>query len=139
MDEQGGGADGLISAHLILYVQDQRASADFYRAALGIAPRLDVPGMTEFELAGGAVLGLMPEAGIRRLLGVTLPDPAEARGIPRAELYLRVDDPEACHQRALVAGGRELSPLQLRDWGDRAAYLLDRDGHVLAFATALVR
>ena len=34
--------------------------------------RLDVPGMTEYELARGAVLGLMPEAGIRRLLGERL-------------------------------------------------------------------
>jgi uncharacterized glyoxalase superfamily protein PhnB len=135
MDEQGGGADGLISAHLILYVQDQRASADFYRAALGIAPRLDVPGMTEFEL-GSVVLGLMPEAGIQRLLGAVLPDPAQARGVPRAELYLRVHDPDACHQRALRAGARELDPVRPRDWGDRAGYLLDRDGHVLALAAA---
>lgn len=127
-----------MTAHFILYVQDQRASADFYHAALAIAPRLDVLGMTEFELGGGAVLGLMPEAGIRRLLGSILPDPAQASGIPRAELYLRVDDPEACHQRAVRGGARELSPVQPRGWGDRVGYLLDRDGHVLAFAATLV-
>ena len=125
-----------MAAHFILYVRDQRASAAFYRDALGIDPRLDVLGMTEFELAGGTVLGLMPEAGIRRLIGSELPDPAQATGIPRAELYLRVDDPEACHQRALHGGGRELSPVQPRNWGDRAGYLLDRDGHVLAFAAS---
>lgn len=129
------GTASVTQAHFILYVQDQRASTDFYRTALGIAPRLDVPGMTEFDL-GGTVLGLMPEAGIRRLLGALLPDPAVGRGIPRAELYLRVDDPEACHRRALRAGARELSAVQPRDWGDRAGYLLDRDGHVLAFAAA---
>ncbi len=124
------------AAHLILYVGDQARSASFYAAALGLAPTLDVPGMTEFTLGEGCVLGLMPERGIRRLLGDALPDPAGAAGIPRCELYLRVDDPGACHQRALQAGARELSGLELRSWGDHAAYSLDPDGHVLAFAGA---
>lgn len=123
-------------AHLILYVADQAASARFYRAVLATAPTLDVPGMTEFALGDGAVLGLMPEAGIRRLLGAALPDPATARGVPRAELYLVVDDPATCHARALAAGARELSPPLPRDWGHTVAYSLDLDGHVLAFARA---
>jgi catechol 2,3-dioxygenase-like lactoylglutathione lyase family enzyme len=121
-------------AHLILYVADQAQSAHFYRTVLATAPVLDVPGMTEFACGEGAVLGLMPEAGIRRLLGAALPDPATARGVPRAELYLVVDDPAACHARALAAGARELSPLRPRDWGHTVAYSLDLDGHVLAFA-----
>lgn len=123
-----------MTAHLILYVADQARAARFYAGALGSAPRLDVPGMTEFDLDGGAVLGLMPEAGIKRLLGAALPDPARAAGTPRAELYLLVEDPAAAHGRALAAGARELSPLSRRDWGDEAAYSLDLDGHVLAFA-----
>lgn len=124
------------AAHFILYVADQAAAAAFYRSALGLAPRLDVPGMTEFELRPGAVLGLMPEAGIRRLLGPALPDPAAARGTPRAELYLLVDDPTA-HLHALVAaGGRLLDPVRPRDWGHEAGYGLDLDGHVVAFARA---
>lgn len=97
--------------------------------------------MTEFALpgtGGGAVLGLMPEAGIRRLLGEVLPDPARARGIPRAELYLLLDeDPTPYIERALAAGARLLSALQPRDWSHRAAYLLDLDGHVLALAQSL--
>ena len=70
-------------AYLVFYVSDQVASVAFYRRVLGIEPRLDVPGMCEFKLPGGAILGLMPESGIRRLLGSSLPDPALARGIPR--------------------------------------------------------
>lgn len=124
------------SAHLILYVADQRASCEFYASVLARQPDLDVPGMTEFHLGGGAVLGLMPERGIRRLLGDALPDPGSARGVPRAELYLRVDGPAAYHARALRHGAIELSPLAPRDWGDDVAYSIDRDGHVLAFAEA---
>ena len=121
------------AAHLILYVRDQERARAFYQAALGFAPRLHVPGMTEFDLAGGAVLGLMPEAGIRRLLP-TMPDPAAASGVPRAEAYLVVASPAAAHARALAAGASELSPVRPREWGDDAGYCLDPDGHVLAFA-----
>jgi uncharacterized protein len=123
----------ITTAHFILYVEDQPASTAFYGAVLGRAPDLEVPGMTEFRIAEGCVLGLMPVAGIRRLLGERLPDPAQATGIPRAELYLYVDDPAAYHRRALLHGARELSPPEPRDWGDIAAYSLDPDGHVLAF------
>ena len=110
------------AAHFILYVRDQRASAAFYREVLAVEPRLDVPGMTELELASGAVLGLMPEAGIVRLLGESLPSPGAARGVPRAELYLLVDEPGVFHARALAAGARELSALAPRAWGHDAAY-----------------
>jgi hypothetical protein len=91
--------------------------------------------MTEIALPGGAVLGLMPEAAIERLLGPKLPSPAAARGVPRAELYLLLPEAASYHARALAAGAVELSPLRLRPWGHRAAYALDPDGHVLAFAT----
>lgn len=123
-------------SYFILYVADQERSAAFYEAVLAFAPRLHVPGMSEFCLPGGGILGLMPEQGIRRLLGPAFPDPALANGAPRCEVYLVVRDPAAWHSRALLAGARELSPMSPRDWGHHAAYSLDPDGHVLAFASS---
>ncbi len=126
-----------IAGHiLIMYVQDQDKSTMFYTRVLGIEPQLYVPGMTEFALSDGGALGLMPAAGIKRLLGDPLPDPMRAAGIPRAELYLRVENAARYHQRALEQGAQELSGLELRDWGEQVAYSLDLDGHVLAFAEA---
>lgn len=124
-------------SYFILYVADQEQSTAFYSEVLGFDPRLHVPGMSEFLLPGGGVLGLMPEQGIRRLLGPALPDPSSGRGVPRCELYLLVNDPGAWHSRSLEAGAKELSPLQPRNWGHLAAYSLDSDGHVLAFATLI--
>lgn len=122
---------GARRVHAVLFVGDQERSRTFYERVLGIAPSLHVPGMTEFTLTSGAVLGLMPAAGAARLLG---PDAIAASGSPRGELYLLVDDPAACHARALASGASELSPLAPRDWGHDAAYALDPDGHIVAFA-----
>ena len=121
-------------AHFILYVKDQYSAARFFSEVLQKKPSLHVPGMTEIELEGGCILGLMPEVGIRRLLGPSLPAPGLATRGARAELYLVVEDAAAFHERALVAGAKELSPLSPRDWGHRVAYSLAPGGCVLAFA-----
>ncbi len=115
-------------------MKDQARSTAFYSKVLGCIPSLNVPGMTEFTLSENSILGLMPEAGIRRLLGNKLPDPAQSTGIPRSEIYLLVRQPLDYHQRAIEAGAIELSGLEDREWGQRVAYSLDPDGHVLAFA-----
>jgi uncharacterized protein len=119
---------------VILYVADQARSAAFYADALGAAPVLDVPGMTSFAVVDGVRLGLMPADDAAALLGPTVPSPASGAGIPRAELYLVVDDAAALLERFLAAGARPLSPVLARPWGDRAGYVADLDGHVVAIA-----
>ena len=99
-----------------------------------LEPSLNVPGMTEFKLSESHVLGLMPESGIKKLLGDKLPDPKAGNGIPRVELYIKVKNPEIYLSRSLGAGAVVVSEIKPRDWGDSAGYVLDPDGHVLAFA-----
>lgn len=120
--------------HFILYVANQESSTKFYSTVLDIQPTLNVPGMTEFTFSDSCVLGLMPEKGIKRLLGESLPDPSQAHGVPRSEIYLHVADPNRFHRRALNSGAKELSAVAPRDWGDLAGYSIDQDGHVIAFA-----
>ena len=122
-------------AYFILYVSDQRRSANFYKEVLGIEPILDVAGITEFELREGVILAVMPVESAAKLIGGQhFADSGSGQKAPKAELYLVVDDPGSHHRRALDQGSPELSPMQLRDWGHRAAYSMDPDGHVLAFA-----
>ncbi len=124
----------ILKYHSILYVDDQQHSTTFYTAVLDQQPRLHVPGMTEFELRPDAILGLMPKADIVELLESGLPRLAEPTGLMRAEIYLMVDQPEVYYRRALAAGAQPVSDLAARNWGHVAAYCLDPDGHVLAFA-----
>lgn len=120
---------------IILYVADQQKSRDFYSIILGKQPDLDVPGMIEFNLADNLKLGLMPENGIAKILSDKTPHPSTGNGIPSCELYLHTDNIEESFERAKKAGAKEISKIQVRDWGDTVGYLADFDGHILAFAT----
>lgn len=119
-----------MKTHFILYVADQTASTAFYSVVLALEPQLNVPGMTEFGLGKDTILGVMPLTSASRLLGQELRSTNE----PRAEIYLMVDEPTDFHARALAAGAKEISPFLARDWGHSAAYSIDNDGNVIAFA-----
>ena len=61
---------------------------------------------------------------------------AEGRGPFRAtpaDLYFATADLNAAHERAAAAGARELSPTEVRSWGERSFYCLDPDGNRLCF------
>lgn len=127
----------VLICYFILYVRDQEASTRFYRQVLALEPSLNVPGMTEFKLGESCVLGLMPEKGIKRLLGDKIQDPEASNGVSRAEVYLQVSEPRDFMQRARTAGAKVLSRVEPRGWGHEAGYVMDPDGHVVAFARPL--
>jgi uncharacterized glyoxalase superfamily protein PhnB len=118
----------------ILYVSDQARSAEFYEGLLKTNPSLNVPGMTEFNLSETVKLGVMPESGISNIISPAMPHPKTANGIPRCELYLKVSNPADFIERAIQLGGKKISELQARNWGDTVGYIADLDGHVIAFA-----
>ena len=90
--------------------------------------------MTEFELDSNTKLGLMPETGIAKILQAMVPHPTSGNGIPRCEIYLLVDKVQPYLNRSINNGAKLVSPLENRDWGDRVAYFVDPDGHIIAFA-----
>lgn len=120
--------------NIILYVENQKLSTEFYAKLLRQETDLFVPGMTEFNLADNITLGLMPSKGIVRLLGDKIQPPSSAAGIPRAELYLSVYDLQVEYDNAIACGATLLSEIKFRDWGDDACYFADPDGNVIAFA-----
>lgn len=121
----------------ILYVASQERSRKFYCSVLGKEPILDVPGMTEFQISEQAILGLMPEENIVKILGESVPHPSTGNGIPRCEVYLYVDQPEEFQKRAVENGGKLINPYQERTWGDKAVYCSDPDGHIIVFANKI--
>lgn len=122
------------SAEVILYVADPLRSKTFYNQLLNRLPDLDVPGMTEYNLHPFLKLGLMPDEGIAKIVSPPLPHPSTGTGIPRCELYLMVNDLDACFAKIIQSGALEISPVLPRNWGHRGGYLADPDGHVIGLA-----
>ncbi|OWY20694.1 lactoylglutathione lyase [Sphingobacteriales bacterium UPWRP_1] len=118
----------------ILYVQNQEASRLFYSRLLRIEPTLHVPGMTEFTIAPNCKIGLMPNNSIAKILNGKTPHPQTGNGIPRCELYITVNNVWLEQENALTAGATLICPVKDYDWGDRACYFYDPDGHIIAFA-----
>lgn len=65
--------------------------------------------MTEFELFENVCLSLMPETGIVNLLSDSIKNPSLAQGIPRCEIYLRVQNPLKYIDRAISNGANLIS------------------------------
>lgn len=118
----------------ILYVNNQKASTAFYTKLFRTQPTLNVPGMTEFTISENCKLGLMPSAGIAKILLDKTPNPSSGNGIPRCELYLLVENIELEFENALRSGAKLISPIEARNWGDTVCYFADLDGHIIAFA-----
>lgn len=76
----------------------------------------------------------MPENGIAKIISNKLPHPKKENGIPRCELYLKMENPNEYIKRGIKLGGKEISKLKNRDWGDKVGYISDLDGHIIAFA-----
>jgi predicted enzyme related to lactoylglutathione lyase len=118
---------------VILAVDDARRSAAFYMSAFRWTASVDVPHYVELAVPGGMRIGLYGREGFARNTGVAPAPIAEGRVGP-AEVYLYADDLDETLARVAQAGGRLLSPLAPRDWGDDAAYFADPDGHVVVVA-----
>jgi catechol 2,3-dioxygenase-like lactoylglutathione lyase family enzyme len=118
---------------IILAVTDLDAAAAFYRSAFGWRPAVEVPVYVEFELPGGMRLGLYQrEAFVRNFDAL---DPGEAAGlVSGTELYFQTEALPEAIARLRHAGGRTVSELKPRDWGDEAAYFLDPDGNIVVAA-----
>lgn len=118
----------------IIYVNDQEESSKFYQNIFRKAPDLNVPGMTEFNLADNCKIGIMPNKVIAKILSNKTPHPDTGNGIPRCELYLYVDDIQYEFDNATKSNAKLISPILDRDWGDQVCYFSDPDGHIIAFA-----
>ena len=118
----------------IIAVDNLESSGRFYDEVFGWERRIDAPVYIEYQLPGGQGLGVYQRANFANNTGqIPIPTPP-APGTTSTELYFHVDAPEISIDRLKRVGARELSPLQMRDWGDEAAYYADPDNNVIVIA-----
>ncbi len=117
----------------ILAVDDPARAASFYQLAFGWNPSVIEPAYVELALPRGMRIGLHERSAFSRITGA-LPPPLPPGSVTSTQIYLHVDDVDAKVRCAVAAGARLLSGAQAHPWGDRAAYLCDPHGNVLAIA-----
>ncbi|NOX65149.1 MAG: glyoxalase [Chlorobi bacterium] len=120
--------------YFIIYVDDIEKTKMFYELLFDVKPTIDEPGMCELELPNGAVLGIMPNTSLEKLFGAEYRVNEKKKASPKFEFYFQVDNAEALYQKALQLGALSLRKFTKMDWGDRVAYCVNHDGHILAFA-----
>ena len=121
---------------LVLACDDVARLKEFYVGAFGWRAVVDLPVYVELDVPTGLRLGLYVRPGFAHNTGEP-PAPPPARGTTASELYLRVDDVPAALARLVAAGGRLLSPVGPRPWGDEAGYVADPEGNVVAVSCPL--
>jgi catechol 2,3-dioxygenase-like lactoylglutathione lyase family enzyme len=112
---------------LSLAVDDLERARRFYEEGLGL-PRRPSRSLVLFDL-GGPVLALVPRARLTDEAGVD-PGPAGSAGVT---LSHNVGDPAAVEKllaAAARAGGRLVRPARDTEWGGRAGWFADPDGHL---------
>jgi predicted enzyme related to lactoylglutathione lyase len=124
---------------VVFAVSDLTRSVDFYERAFGW-PRneqIDYTNYVELLSPDGGAIGLFESDGFAELVGASSAAIPQGRVAP-AYAYIRVEDVEASAARVAAAGGRPLSPLAHRSWGEVAAWFADPDGNVVAVAQSRI-
>jgi predicted enzyme related to lactoylglutathione lyase len=122
---------------VIFAVDDLSRSLDFYERAFGWPrnPKIDFSNYVELHPPDGGTLGLFERNGFAGTVGAA-PSEVPDGSVAPAYLYVRVSDAPATVSTVEAAGGRALSPLAEREWGEQAAWFADPDGNVVAVAQA---
>jgi predicted enzyme related to lactoylglutathione lyase len=123
---------------VIFAVNDLTRTLDFYENAFGWPrnDRIDFGNYVELLPPDGGSVGLYEKSGFTAEVGA---DPVAVSGeqVAPAYLYVRVNDVRATISNVEQAGGRPLSPLSPRAWGEEVAWFADPDGNVVAVAEPL--
>jgi uncharacterized glyoxalase superfamily protein PhnB len=115
----------------VLRYADARASIDWLVRAFGFEV------VTCYDGPAGSVVHAEVRcgAGIVGISSAASPQPDNPWSHVRSGVYVRVDVPDAHHDRAKAAGADVVMPLRDMDYGSRDYSVRDLDGHLWGFGT----
>jgi catechol 2,3-dioxygenase-like lactoylglutathione lyase family enzyme len=126
-------ASTIDAMQVIFAVSDLTRSLAFYERAFDWPrnDRVDFANDVELLPPDGGAVGLYERSGFAAQVGAA-PVAIENGAAAPAYLDVRVRDVAAAAARLDAAGGRRLTPLARRAWGESAAWFADPDGDVVA-------
>ena len=119
--------------YTILYVNDVKASLDFYCAAFGMTIKMlhSEGGYGELD-TGSTILSFASLAGMKD----KNPQAANAKS-PSFEIAFETDDVEAGLAHAVKAGAKLVQAPQHMPWGQTVAFVSDPDGFLVEICTPI--
>ena len=124
--------------YVILCVKDVGASLDFYEKAFGLKRRFfnEENGRQYGELeTGTACLAFANEAMAKASVGQNLTMPSLDQPPLGVEFALVAEDIDALYAQAVKAGASEVRKPEAKPWGQKVAYVRDKDGHLVELCT----
>jgi lactoylglutathione lyase len=124
--------------YVIVVVKDVSASLDFYEKAFGLKRRFfnEDQGKAYGELdTGAACLAFANWEMAKSSVGPELTMPAADRPSAGMEFALVTADVDALYQQAVKAGAIEVRKPEAKPWGQKVAYVRDKDGYLVELCT----
>ncbi|MCA9550006.1 MAG: VOC family protein [Myxococcales bacterium] len=125
----------MIFRYTILYVDDVRATLDFYQRAFGLELGFLHESGDYGELATGETKLTFSSTRLMQELGKSPGAPSAAR--PTFELAFETDDVRAAYQRALAAGASAVQDVRDEPWGQTTAYVSDPNGYLVELCSVV--
>ena len=115
--------------YTILYVQDVRATIDFYNRAFGTRTEFIHEAGDYGQLCTGGTRLAFASLDLQNSLGKS---PGEADpAAPVFEIAFETDDVEAAVRQALDAGAKLVQAVRREPWGQTTAYVSDLNGFLV--------
>lgn len=116
---------------LELFVEDMKASIDFYTKVLGFEVLREHPGDYASLGCGDVTLGIGPISKLPEEDGYFTREVASLRRGLGVEIVLEIDDVDEWYRLVSGSGHPVFEPLQERPWGLRDFRIVDPDGYYL--------
>ena len=120
--------------YVVLVVEDVTRSLEFYAGVLDLPVAHRAGTYAQLD-TGPTRVGLYARAAMSATLGRPLSPPDPDR--PGFELGFKVPDCDAAYAELQRRGARAAAAPTDRPWGQRTAYVLDPDGHLVELAEDL--
>lgn len=123
--------------YVVLFVEDLDRTLAFYVDKVGLPVRFRAEGYAELTVEGSK-LALLARSRVPELAGNAHAN-RPAAGTHEASVTLLVEDVDRIHRELAAHGVAFLGAPKDRPWGQRTAYFIDPDGHLIEIATNLPR
>jgi lactoylglutathione lyase len=123
--------------YAILYVNDVRATIDFYERAFGVDRRMVKDGDYGELDTGATVLAFAANEFARQITAVPFDAADLSKPAPPIEIGFVTEDVEANYRRALAAGAIDVKKPEQKPWGQTVGYLRDLNGFLIEICSPL--